>query len=149
MRNFTILPVIAALAIFVGGTAMAQERVTASATLVNPATQQYVGTFVESCLTPTPKIQKFPAKALWPYVGVYLAKSFDLQSSQFLTINGNASSIFTTTRHANGEEVVAYEVGGLSSSGCMAAGTKIDLIYGQSGMNLPLIVVGTGTVKTL
>jgi len=151
MRKLVILSATALFGLLGTGLAFADGPTTASATMVDPNTHAYVATLTESC----------GAGQRWPYVGVYLGWTFEIQNTQALSItaaigqvapgvnNTQPATVFTTSPRAAGEESMLSEIGGASKIGCLPVGSKVSLLYSAGGM-LPLIrIVATGTVKSI
>ena len=139
MNKFVAIPMTVVLASLLGTAAFAGERTTASAVIVSSGTHQYVATIIEDCST--------NSTTAAPYVGAFMSSPFQLNGSATLRITATkGNTVFSTTPRANGEESYAYEVGGASRSGCMPAGTKVQLIYSPSNVFPLLILLGTGTI---
>jgi hypothetical protein len=136
MRKLNIVAAVAAVSMLVGSSAFAAERTTGSATLVDPYTNAYVGTYTQSCTVDH-----------GVYVGVYLGQSFQVEGSAKLGIAAKNGIAFSSSPRATGEEGWLTEIGGQSQMGCLPAGTKVSLVYSPDGPTHHLIVLGTGTVK--
>ncbi len=141
MRKLTIPAAIAALSILISSAALADERVSASATLLDPVSHTYVGTFVEDCSSNNPH-----GGLATPYIGVYLEQSFQMYGSAYLSVATGNGLVFSTAPRAQGEENWVTEVGGASRKGCLADGSQVNLLYSPGGM-LPIRLLATGTVK--
>ncbi len=140
MRTLNIVATVTALSVLLGSSAaFAAERTTNSATLVDPVTQSYVATFVQDCGSSVSKQGD-------AYLGVYLGQSFQVQGKAFLSIEAGNGIAFSTSPRANGEEGWVTEIGGQSRMGCLPIGTKLYLLN-SLGMNLPIRVLATGTIK--
>jgi len=150
MRKINIISTIVALSALLGSSAFAADRTTASATLVNPNTQTYVGTFIQNCVAKatSPGISIAPL-GKGQYVGVYLAQPYQIQANAALSISTMNGIAFSTTPRAFGEEGVLSEIGGLSRMSCMPIGTRINLLASPNGAGGPIILLGTGTVKSI
>jgi hypothetical protein len=140
MRKINIISVAAGLSMLLGSAAFADDRTTGSATLVSPTTQAYVGTLVQSC-------QGISAKG--GYLGVYLGQSFQVQGHASLGISTKDGTAFSTSPRANGEEGWVTEVGGQNRLACLPIGSKVFLLYSPLGPSGPIMLLGTGTVKSI
>jgi hypothetical protein len=138
MRKFTIISLSAALSVLLGSMAFAGDRTTGSATLLDPNTQTYVGTFVQNCSFTVNK---------GGYVGVYLADSFQVEGRATLGISAKNGMAFVSTPRAPGEEGWVTEIGGQSKLACLPMGSKVLLLSMPLGPGGPIRVLGTGTVK--
>src|ERR1700688_4600251 len=112
MRILNILAAVTVASAFLGGSAFAAERTTASATFVNPVTHAYVGTLTQDC-------SGFSVMNKEVYLGVYLAQAFQIEGNAKLTIEANNAIAFSTSPRANGEEGWLTEIGGQSKMGCL------------------------------
>jgi hypothetical protein len=140
MRKINIVSVAAGLTMLLGSAAFADDRTTGSATLVSPTTQAYVGTIVQSCQSITGK---------GGYLGVYLGQSFQVQGNATLAISTDTGNAFSTSPRANGEEGWVTEIGGQNRMGCLPTGSKVYLLYRPLGPSGPIMLLGTGTVKSI
>jgi len=137
MRTKDIVASMAALSILAGSSAaFAADRTTHSATMVDPVSQAYVATLVESCTVDHGN-----------YVGLYLGQSFQVEGKAFLSLVGGNRTAFTTSPRAAGEEGWVNEIGGQSQSGCMPVGTKVFLTYSLGLGEGPIRLLATGIVK--
>jgi hypothetical protein len=136
MRNLTIVAAVAALSMLVGSSALAAERTTGSATLVNPFTSAYVATYTQSCTVDH-----------GVYVGVYLGKSFQVEGTAKLGIATKKGIAFNSSPRANGEEGWLTEIGGQSNLGCLPIGTTVNLVFYPNGPQHLIMVLATGIVK--
>ena len=137
MRKLHIAAAVGALSVMLGGLALADERTTGSATLVDPATHAYVGTFVQNCASPIGKSS---------YVGVYLGQPIQVEGKARLSLLGQGGTAFTTSPRAIGEEGWLSEAGGQSKMGCLPVGSTVLLVSMPLGPEGPIRVLGTGTV---
>jgi hypothetical protein len=140
MRKLNIIAAVGALSVLLGSSAFAAERTTGSATFVAPFSQAYVGTFVQDCSGSNTNNKSV-------YVGVYLGESFQAQGKAFLSIEANNKIAFSTSPRNYGEEGWLSEIGGQSQMGCLPIGAKVFLLYNPGSPSLPIVVLGTGTVR--
>jgi len=137
MRTFKMVATVTALSVLVGSSAaFAGDRTTNSATLVDPMTQEYVATLIQSCTVDHGN-----------YVGVYLGQSFQIEGRAYLSIQAKNGLAFSTSPRASGEEGWVNEIGGQNKMGCLPIGSKVYLTYSLGFGESPIRLLASGTIK--
>jgi len=116
--------------------AAATSGVTGSVVLLTPGTNAYAGVLLEQC------------SGNFATMRVILAQPQLLQSTQFLAIQVGRIEVPAIRVDANNEgpEVAAFD--GVSTAGCVAAGTRVSLVISPCGkLNSLLVVMGKGTLS--
>ncbi|MEO6990512.1 MAG: hypothetical protein ABI346_04790 [Candidatus Baltobacteraceae bacterium] len=137
--RFSVFYVVLAIAIgLVSAPARAQSMpVTAAATLTDPNTHAYVGTFVEDCRA---KVLAF----------TYLAQPYLIEGKQALGIDPEGTSTLDISIAAAGNGVAVSAFGGHAQDGCLATGSKLVLVFNPGTLNDGLLrVLGQGIVTAI
>ena len=111
---------------------------TSTATLVDPNSHNYVGTFVQDC-------KGSKARAL-----VYLAKPYLIDGAQALGIDPEGTSTLDISLAAGHESIAVSAFGGAAKDGCLPIGSKLVLVL-SPGLETGglLVVVGQGFVTAV